>query len=68
MPQENVFHNLLFLLEKRRKTGEGHTNKTNKEEKRRWREEEGRTGGGRKRKPVTPERALMGEALCGPIF
>lgn len=33
MPQENAFHNLLFLLEKRRKRGEGH--KQNKQERRR---------------------------------
>lgn len=45
MPQENAFHNLLFLLEKRRKRGEGH--KQNKQERsERRREESARAGGG----------------------
>lgn len=33
MPQENVFHNLLFLLEKRRKRGEGTQTKQTREER-----------------------------------
>lgn len=45
MPQENAFHNLLFLLEKRRKRGEGH--KQNKQERsERRREESARAEGG----------------------
>lgn len=38
MPQQNAFHNLLFLLEKRRKRGEGH--KQNKQERSERRREE----------------------------
>lgn len=48
MLQENAFHNLLFLLEKRRKRGEGP--KQNKQEER---EMEG--GGCKRKKAATPD-------------
>lgn len=59
MPQENAFHNLLFLLEKRRKRGEGH--KQNKQERsERRREESARAEGG----TGDTRRAGVGEACA----
>lgn len=58
MPQENVFHNLLFLLEKRRKRGEGTQTKQTREE---------REMVGSKRKWVTSG-VYCWRSLCGPIF
>lgn len=60
MPQENAFHNLLFLLEKRRKRGEGH--KQNKQERsERRRERESGEGG---EKTGDTRRAGVGEACA----
>lgn len=60
MPQENAFHNLLFLLEKRRKRGEGH--KQNKQERsERRRECESGEGG---EKTGDTRRAGVGEACA----
>lgn len=61
MLQENAFHNLLFLLEKRRKRGEGP--KQNKQEER---EMEG-GGGGVKGKKQRHQTTAGGWSLCGPI-
>lgn len=64
MPQENAFHNLLFLLEKRRKRGEGH--KQNKQERsERRREESARAEGGGDR---WHKASWCWWSLCGPVF